>query len=81
MKMSNAQYITLLGEVEKFEKAYGESVIREFRHNVKFAKVQFNSFVWAMLWKIKSDTRAIITDGLYDTHIETGLKKAWAKYA
>ena len=81
MKMTPRQYDMLVHEIQKFEDAYGEAALREYRHKVKFAKSQFLSFAWSMFWKIQPDTRAQIGMGLFDMHIETALKKALAKYA
>ncbi len=80
MKMTATQYAILIKEKQKFEAAYGIAAITEHRHTVKFANDQFISFIWSMLWKIKPETRAKIIEGLFDTHIETALKKCWSEY-
>ena len=80
MKMTDAQYALLIKEKQKMEAAYSIAAIREHRNTVAYAKNQFVSFIWSMLWKIKPGTRALIIEGLLDTHIETALKKCWAEY-
>lgn len=80
MKMTSMQFFTLAQSIEKIENAYGVPAMKQHRENVKFAHVQFISFIWSIYHMINADDRKIINEGLQDAHIETVLKIALCEY-
>jgi len=76
MKMPKELFDALCDTIDRevFEK-HGLKTLIDYRKNVPYVKDQFVAFCWAVFHRSSFDVKKLYDAGLYDSHIETALKR------
>jgi hypothetical protein len=80
-KMKKEHFETLDKSIQEVIRNVGIDKVKQFRKEIKFAKNQFISFIWAMFrTATDQDFRSELYTYLNDSNIETALKKILESY-
>jgi hypothetical protein len=81
MKMSKELFGELSDAIDGVLSSTSLGAMINYRNNVKFVKDQFISFCWGVFHASKTDYSKFYDAGLYDSHIETALKRILSDFA